>query len=435
PTGKISAVRLSYLARYARDPLGFVTRRFARFGDMYMIQTGKDQTFVTKSPEHLRTILRTRATAFGKPQIGLEKFLGQGLLNSNGDLWRRHRRMIQPAFHTAMLHSYADMMVEKSLEMGSAWTSGMQVNLATEFMRTTLRIVCASLFDHKIRDDDDDVGAAMMGFQDAFGGLNFIPAWLPTRKNRRSKQGLAAMDKIIFGLIDQRKKELAEDPKRKDSPDLLTQLLQIDDSDGLSSQALRDELITLFTAGHETTSNALSWAFTLLAQHPAVEAKLHAELADVLEGRPPTFDDLPRLPYTRNVIAEAMRLYPPAYVIAREALEDVEVGEYTIKKGSICTGWIYMLHRDPTVFPEPEAFRPERFDDDDPKFRDAYLPFGAGARMCIGATFAKMEMALILATTAQKFAFRLPPGHRVQARPQITLTPAGGVPVTILVRT
>ncbi|MGB1277265.1 MAG: cytochrome P450, partial [Nannocystaceae bacterium] len=243
PTGKISAVRLSYLARYARDPLGFVTRRFARFGDMYMIQTGKDQTFVTKSPEHLRTILRTRATAFGKPQIGLEKFLGQGLLNSNGDLWRRHRRMIQPAFHTAMLHSYADMMVEKSLEMGSAWTSGMQVNLATEFMRTTLRIVCASLFDHKIRDDDDDVGAAMMGFQDAFGGLNFIPAWLPTRKNRRSKQGLAAMDKIIFGLIDQRKKELAEDPKRKDSPDLLTQLLQIDDSDGLSSQALRDERV------------------------------------------------------------------------------------------------------------------------------------------------------------------------------------------------
>lgn len=436
PTGKISAIRLSYLTRYARDPLGFVGRRFARFGDIYLIKTGSDRTYVTKNPEHLRIMLRTRAAAFGKPSIGLEKVLGNGLLNANGDIWRKNRRLIQPAFHSKMLRSYADIMVEKTREMAAPWRSGTQLDLAAEMMRTTLRIVCAALFDHNIRGHSDEVGASMTVFQETLGALNLVPEWIPTRHNRRAKHALTTMDRLVYGLIDKRREELRTNPARAESTDLLTQLLQLDDGEGgLPRKALRDELLTLFLAGHETTSNALSWAFVLLAQHPAIEARLHAELQHVLAGRLPTFDDLENLPYTRNIIAEAMRLYPPAYVIARQANEDVDIGDYTIKSGSTCTAWIYMVHHDPKLFPEPEVFKPERFEADDPNLREAYLPFGAGARMCIGATFAKMEMALVLATLAQRVQFRLPPGHRVVPRPKITLTPAGGVPVTVLTRT
>ncbi len=435
PTRKLSAVRLSYLTRYARDPLGFVSHRFARFGDIYLIKTGNDRTYVTKNPAHLKIILRTKASAFGKPAIGLEKFLGNGLLNANGDIWRRHRRLIQPAFHTSMLRSYADKMVEHARQMMETWRSGTRLDLAKEMMQTTLRIVCSALFDHTIRDEGDSVGACMTVFQESMGTLNLLPEWVPTAGNRRTKQAITAMDALIYGMIDKRRRELAQDPKRAESTDLLTQLLQLDDDAGsLPQKALRDELLTLFLAGHETTSNALSWTFALLAQHPAIEANLHHELVQVLGGRDPTYDDLDHLPYTKNVIAEAMRLYPPAYVIAREAYEDVDIGEYTIKSGSTCTAWIYMTHHDPELFPDPEAFIPERFAADDPLLRDAYLPFGAGARMCIGATFAKMEMALLLATIAQRFHFRLPPGHRLVPRPKITLTPAGGLPVTVLVR-
>jgi cytochrome P450 len=295
-------------------------------------------------------------------------------------------------------------------------------------MRLTLQIVAKTLFDADVDDDAKEVGralAALMELNSDFRKLILTPTWLPTPRNIRAAVAIRRLDKIIFRFIAERR------TSGKDAGDLLSMLLAARDEDGsrMTDRQLRDEAITIFLAGHETTANALSWTWMLLSQNPAVETKLHAELDAVLAGRTPSLDDLPKLRYTGHVITESMRLYPPAWGMARVAIEDVEIGGYSIPKGCGVSLAQWVVHRDPRWFDAPEEFCPERWEGDLMKRlpRFAYFPFGGGPRQCIGNNFAVMEATLLLATIAQRFRIRLVPGHPVVPMPSITLRPRYGI--------
>jgi cytochrome P450 len=289
------------------------------------------------------------------------------------------------------------------------------------------------LFSHDAGRDAATVSRAMTAFQARLTAPDLVPRWLPSPRRRRIEQAIEDLDGIVYGLIAARR-EQGEPP---DPPDLLHMLVTAIDEEGdgarLTEREVRDELVTLFLAGHETTSNALTWTWYLLSQHPAVEAKLHEELDAVLRGRPPALDDLDRLPYTEQVVKESMRLYPPVFMVARMAREDTEIGGYPVPRGSEVVLWIHQTHHDPRWYPEPEAFEPERFAAAEeaklPKL--AYAPFGAGPRACIGKSFAMIEARLILATIAQRFRFTLAPGQRVEPAARITLGQKHGMRMVV----
>lgn len=294
----------------------------------------------------------------------------------------------------------------------------------------TLRIVCRTLFSYRIDHKTDQVARAMSTLNGARATLNLTPEWLPTPGRIRANRAIALLDNIIYDIIEQRRvaPESAAQPN-----DLLQRLLTAVDSEDpesrLSDREIRDQLMTLFLAGHETTSHALTWTWYLLARNPEVEQQLHRELDQVLAGRAPTHEDLPALPCTEQILKEAMRLYPPAFVLARRAARDTEIGGYPVPEGSEVVLWLYMSHHDARWFPEPEAFQPERFGPEAgsqwPKL--AWLPFGGGPRSCIGAEFAMTEARLILATLAQSFRPRLVSDRPVEPRPAITLAPKSTV--------
>jgi cytochrome P450 len=305
--------------------------------------------------------------------------------------------------------------------------------VSREMMELTLRIVSKALFDHRVHGETDRVASAMRVFRRAFSSLDAIlPDWLPTPSKQRALAALADMDAIIYELIDS--------PRREKGRDLLAALkATADEADGtgMSRRQLRDELVTLFIAGHETTSHALSWTFYLLSKHPEVAHKLHAELDRVLAGRAPSWSDLEHLPYAEQVLSESMRLYPPAYVIARVAVADAEVAGYTIPRGADIVLWAYHTHHDARWFPEPERFDPERFA---PARRKqlpscAYIPFGAGTRTCIGKQFAMMEALLVLACTARRYTLSSAPDVVVGRDMSVTLAPRGGLPMQVHTRT
>lgn len=424
--------RVRYGLNFLLDPMGFVGGRFARFGDVYFVGAEHQPgLYVFRHPDHLEQILVTEAKSFRKQHSGfamLSRVLGDALLTTDGDVWRRQRRLVQPAFARRRLEGYADAMVEESAHEADRWRDGETLDVSRAMMEMTLRIVCRTLFGHDSTGDSDAVWRAMDALQGSLVGLRFpIPSWMsPTEwRLRRANE---VLDSIIYGLID------ARSPGR-DHDDLLQRLVDARDDDGstLGRREIRDQLVTLFLAGHETTSNALSWTFHLLGQNPDVEAKLHAELDQVLEGRAPTYADLERLPYTSQVFDEAMRLYPPVYVMARKACEDVTIGDWSLPAGSEVVMWLWHTHRDPRWFPEPWEFRPERFTKEAIAARPrlAYLPFGAGPRACIGKVFAQIEGQLALAAIASRARLEPTPGHTVELQPRITLSPAGGLPMIV----
>jgi len=420
-----------YGLNFLLDPMGFVGGRFARFGDIYFVGAeGEPGLYVLRHPEHLEEVLVHQARAFHKKHSGfslLTRVLGDGLLTTDGDTWRRHRRLVQPAFARSRLEGYARAMVGEAAREVDGWRDGARVDVSRAMMETTLRIVCRTLFGHDASGHGDDVAAAMDRLQSAVLGFDLpLPAWLNPAE-RRLQRANATLDAIMYAMIDARAPGQPHD-------DLLQRLVdaQDDDGSGLSRREIRDQLVTFFLAGHETTSNALSWTFHLLGDHPEVERRLHAELDEVLEGRPPTYGDLAGLPYTEQVLLEAMRLYPPVYVLARKAVQDATVGGYRVPAGSELVLWLWHAHRDPRWFPEPWAFRPERFAPSAPaRPRGAYLPFGAGPRACIGKVFALVEGQLALATIASRVRLRPAPGHAVELQPRITLSPAGGLPMIV----
>jgi len=354
--------------------------------------------------------------------------LGDGLLTSEGAFHLRQRRLVQPAFHRDRLAGYAKTMVERARVARERWQDAAVIDMSKEMMRLTMDIVSRTLFSAEVEGEADEIADALNGVFGLFDMIllpfsEYIEK-LPLPMMRRFHAARARLDATIYRLIAERR------ASGEDKGDLLSMLLLAQDEEGeggMTDTQVRDEVLTLFLAGHETTANALTWAWYLLSQNPSAEDELHREL-DRFEGRAPGMEDLPALRYTGAVFSEALRMFPPAWAIGRRTLEDVEIAGCHIPKGCVVLLSPYVTHRDARWFLEPERFMPERWLEEDttrPKF--AYFPFGGGARVCIGERFAWMEGVLLLAEIAQKWRFELVPGHPVERKAQITLRPKFGM--------
>jgi cytochrome P450 len=400
------------------------------YGDIVTMRYYSFRVYFISHPDYIEQVLVTDNRKFIKGRI-LRKnrqLFGNGLLTSEGDFWLRQRRLAQPAFHRGRIASYADTMVRYASRIASEWSDGEERDLHAEMMRLTLSIVAKTLFDADVDREAKRVGHALeaiMRLNSDFRKLILTPTWLPTPRKIRATIATAKLNRIIYRFIEERR------ASGVDNGDLLSMLLAARDDDGsrMTDRQLRDEAITIFLAGHETTANALAWTWMLLAQNPIVEAKLHEELDRVLGGRVPTVDDLPNLRYTNHVVTESLRLYPPAWGMARIAIEDTEIAGYPISKGCGVSLAQWVVHRDPRWFEAPLEFRPERWEGDLLKRlpRFAYFPFGGGPRQCIGNNFAVMEASLLLATLAQQFKISLVPGKEIIPAASITLRPKTGI--------
>ncbi|HEX8338709.1 MAG TPA: cytochrome P450 [Pyrinomonadaceae bacterium] len=429
------------VVQFRRDPLALLTRLAREYGDVVRFQAATQAVYLLNHPDHVRDVLVTHHARFmkGRALQRAKRLLGEGLLTSEGDFWRRQRRLAQPAFHRQRVNSYAETMVGYAEKTSARWRAGETLDVADEMSRLTLAVVGKTLFDADVESDADEVGAALAEVMSLFGYLMLpfseLLERLPLPPRRRFERARARLDRVIYRIIEERRRE------GRDRGDLLSTLLHAVDEEGdrtgMTDEQLRDEAMTIFLAGHETTANALAWTLYLLSQNPEAEARLHEELDEVLPGRAPAAEDFPRLRYTEMVVAEAMRLYPPAWAVGRLALEDHEVGGYLIPRGSLVLVSQYVMHRDPRFWPDPERFDPGRFTPEAKSARPqfSYFPFGGGTRRCVGEGFAWMEAVLILATLARRWRLRLAPGAVVRPRPRITLRPAGGgIPMTVEAR-
>lgn len=427
------------LPEFRKGRLAFLAQCAREFGDVVGLRFANRRIWLVSHPDMIEEILVTRNQDFIKHfALRLNPLLlGKGLLTSEGDFWLRQRRLVQPAFVKSRLASYANEMVESTARLLSGWRPGETRLIRTEMMNLTLDIAARTMFHADAAGEARDVSQALEilqhAFTNRFSGAILIPQWLPTPGNIRLRRAVRRLDAIIYGFIRQRRQS------GEDKGDLLSLLLNARDADDgtrMSDQQVRDEAMTLFLAGHETTALSLSWAWYLLSQHPEAEARLLAEINEVLPGRPPVFEDVARLKYTEAVLLETMRLYPPAYTIGREALRDTTIGGHAVPKGLTVLMSQWVVQRDGRFFEAPESFRPERWLGDAakkvPKF--AYFPFGGGPRLCVGNTFALVEMALILATLTPRFRFTLQPGTKIEPQPTFTLHPLPGVPAMITPR-
>ncbi|HEX9235965.1 MAG TPA: cytochrome P450, partial [Actinomycetota bacterium] len=421
------------LRRFGRDPIAWL-QRVRRFGDVAFFWMGPFDVYLVSDPELIKEVLVTNHRRYMKGQ-GLQeakRLLGDGLLTSEGEFHRRQRRLVQPAFHRSRVDGYSRVMVDYADGRRSRWRDGQVVDVHREMNELTLAIVGKTLFDADVEGADarrvrDSLAAALELFDRLTSPLAPLVDLLPLPSVRRFNRARAALDGIIFGMIEDRR-AIGED-----RGDLLSMLLAAQDEEGddgvMTDRQVRDEATTLFLAGHETTANALSWTWYLLSQYPEAEAKLHAELASVLGDRLPSVEDLPSLRYTRMVLSEALRLYPPAWVLGRRALDPHELGGWTIPAGGTVLMCQYLVHHDPRWYPDPYRFDPERWTEGAeaarPKF--AYFPFGGGPRLCIGESFAWMEGALVLAAMAARWRLRLVPDQQIALHPRITLRPRSGL--------
>jgi cytochrome P450 len=391
-------------------------------------------------PSDIREVLIDKAASFGKDrtQKRMKILLGEGMITSDGEAHKRGRRIAAPAFHRQRIQRYAGQIVEIANGLSAQWEVGGPLDIAAEMMRLALKITARTLFDTEVTPEIQVINDQVNIIMDLYNYLVAMPrAELllnsPLPGMRRFRHAKARLDEVVDGMIAARRKDPVGGLEQRG--DLLSMLLAARDDqaegDGLKLTAdeLRDQVLTLFLAGYETVANALAWTWLLLGQNPGPEAKMHEELEAVLAGRLPTLEDLPRLEYTAMVLAESMRLYPPAWAMGREALEDVAIGPYKLKKGAMVFFSQYIVHRDPRWFPHPERFWPERFTTEAkaarPRF--AYFPFGGGGRQCIGESFAMMEATLTLATIAQRWRLALVPGQTVETQPKITLRPKNGI--------
>jgi cytochrome P450 len=426
-----------------------LTRWARQYGDIIYYRFLKFQFYVLLHPQHVEQVLLGKNGNFvkGITSGANPELFGNGLLTSDGDFWRRQRRLTNPAFHRESLARYAEITVEEAARLMDTWKPGETRNIHNDMMNVTLRVVLRSLFGTEVDDNMRIIEPALEAIMVSSSGFNSIAFFLrvPTPARKMHFLAVQKLNEVVFSLIARGRQKLKaqaslETAKPPAVPsggakDLLMLLLNARDDDGnsMSDQQLRDEVITLLLAGHETTALNLSWAWYLLAKHPEVEEKLHAELDAVLGGRAPTAADLPKLQYTDRVIREALRLYPPAWRIFRRTEEPLKVGEYTLPAGAniVLSQWV--TQRDPRWFSEPEKFNPDRWSEEAaakmPRF--AYFPFGGGPRVCIGAGFAIMEATLLLATIAQRFRMPLAPNQRVKPLASITLRPKNGIRVKL----
>ena len=419
------------------DPIGYFTKCIRKYGDIVFLRFLGVPMCLLNRPDCIESVLVTQHNNFEKSKDyrALRRVLGNGLLTSEGEFWRRQRKLVQPAFHQERIAAYTEVMVAYTERMLASWKDGQGLDVHEAMMRLTLDIVAKTLFDTDVSREAEDVGAALqflMGKfmrQAAFAFL--LPDSIPIPTTRRLRRAVGQLDKVIYEIIRRRRASGTM------SGDLLSVLLQAQDDEGLgmTDRQLHDEIMTLFLAGHETTANALSWTWLLLGQHPEVEEKLVEEIQRVLGGRAPTASVLPRLTYTEMVLREAMRLYPPVWVIGRRALAPFRMGSYELPAETNVVMSQLITHRDAKYFPEPERFDPDRWRPNDPRNlslpRFAYFPFGGGPRVCIGAGFSMMEAVLLLATIAQKFKLTLVPGQTIEKLPSVTLRPKSGIRVVL----
>src|SRR5579863_2955248 len=393
--------------------------------------------FIINEPNAIRHIVLDNAANYTKSEVGrrlLEPALGRGLLTSEGETWRRHRRIMAPAFDPRSIVGYTPIMTRLTEQLLAKWDAlpaPRELDVAAAMMELTLHIISNAMFSS---DSDEIVASVERGVstyqtkvRPSLPDLLHFPLWLSRLLAPLPTKIFSEFDQKVDRLLTERGKQPDAEPK-----DLLARLIAARDSEtggGMSPKEVRDQVVTIFMAGHETTSLALSWTFYLLSQHPEVEAKLHAELADVLGGRTPVNQDVARLRYTRMVIEESMRLYPPAHTFGRQPIVDDHILGHRIPAGAEVLILPWLIHRKPSLWENPERFDPERFAPERsaarPRF--AYIPFGAGARICIGAAFAMTEATLILATIAQRYRLHLAPGHPVEPQGLITLRPRYGL--------
>ena len=439
PPGPRGHWLLGNLPERRADPLGFFTRGREQYGDVVRYRMGPFELYQVSHPDDVKRVLVDNARNCQKTRLmqRLGPVLGHGLLLSEGDFWKRQRRLAQPAFHRERLAGLATAitgLVESALQRwGPLADSGEPFDLAAELTRLTLAITGRVLFSTDLSDAASEVGLAVTAAIEESNRRALavlpLPLALPLPSHRRFRSALRVLDRLVFDIIRQRREG---HPRAEDVLSLLMETRDADTGEGMSDAQLRDEVMTLVLAGHETTANALAWTFFLLQQHPEAEARLVHEVSSVLGDRVPGFEDLPRLRYTARVLDEALRLYPPAWLLSRTALAEDELGGYAIPKGAIIAPLPYVLHRHPALWESPEVFDPDRFlpERSGSRPRFAYLPFGGGQRQCIGTGLALMEGQLALAMVARRFRFRLVPGHRVEPQALVTLRPRYGLRVT-----
>jgi cytochrome P450 len=410
-----------------RNPLRFFLWLTRTYGDIVQYRSSVEPAYLVNHPDYIQHVLLNNGQNYNKNTF-LNKYLiesvaGQGLLTSENPLWRKQRQLIQPAFHRRSLPKFAGLMTESAIRsikrLDGFFVAGRPVNIANEMMRLTLDIVTQALFGFDINDKATVVGESMD---------TMVSIGKP--RHRKVREAIDTLDQIVYTIIDER----LQNPN-PDRDDLLAMLInaRYEDGTGMSVRQIRDEVMSLLVAGHETTANTLSWTWYLLAQHREVVESLAAEYGEVLGGRIPSVDDFPNLIYTDRVIHEAMRLYPSAWSISRRALGEDVIGGYHIPAHSIIAMSPYTMHRHPDFWPDPERFDPERFTPEKvavrPRF--AYFPFGGGARQCIGNHFALMESMIIIPAIIQQYRMHLVPDHPVQEHALVTLRPRNGILVSL----
>jgi cytochrome P450 len=419
-------------------PLDFVVRARRDYGDVVRLRFPFVRAYLVAHPDDIKHILQDNHENYTKENIDyrlLRRGLGKGLLTSDGPYWTRQRRLIQPIFLRERVAQMGELMAQEAQRLVRDWEQrvggGKPFDVAAEMTRVTLAIVARALFSLDVAHYARVIGESLTTMNEAMAqaGFSALLPFLPSRSNRRTRSARRALDSVIWKVIAERRKST-------DWPDdLLSLLLSARDQQTgkpLSDIQVRDEVATFLLAGHETTANALAWTWYLLGCNPQCEARLHAEVAEVLRGRAPCVADLPRLRYATMVIGESLRMYPPAWAISRSNLEEDELGGYRIRRGSLIYISQYVTHRHPDFWPDPDYFDPERFTPERsparPKY--AYFPFSGGPRACIGSQFALAEAVLILCSIAQRWRLKLVPEHPVQMYPLITLRPRFGIQVT-----
>jgi len=425
---------LSTIFRFQRDPLATLSDLTNRFGDIVTYRYGPFKVVLLNHPEAVQRMLQDNHVNYGKKNNPFYKmlrhFLGDGLVTSDGDFWRRQRRLAQPAFTRKRLEALAPLMVRCTSEMLDEWrklSPGTVLNVADEMMKLTLRIVGLALFSLDVSAETRAVAHCLEVLQgqmtQRFQSLLPLPPVLPTARDRLFRESRRQLDEIALKIVRERRAARAR------PQDLLTALLEARDpetGESMSDRQLCDELITFLLAGHETTANALAWTFYLLSLHPDQRRRLEREIGTL---GTPTAEDLPQLPLSERVVLESMRLYPPVWVYGRMSYAPDEFMGYRIGKNQIVTVAPYVLHRNPAIWPNPEGFDPDRFLLERPK--GSYVPFAHGPRLCIGNHFALMEARLLLVTMAARVRLNLQAGTRVGTEALVTLRPAGGLPMTL----
>jgi cytochrome P450 len=424
-----------------RDPLETLRRLAREYGDIVCVPIVNQHRIFLNHPDYIEQVCIVQQAKFHKSKLTkdvTQRLLGQGLLISEGDFWRRQRRLAQPAFHRSRINEYGATMVERAEVRMKQWRDGDVRDITQEMMAMTLDIAVRTLFGSTLQAEAEQVGDSLgylmrYSLRKARSPIKIPENW-PTPANRRARRETQFLDSLVYGIIKERQAE----GNTNHHHDLLAMLMSAMDEDGtqMTPQQLRDESMTLFLAGHETTALTLSWAWYMLSENPAAEARLHEELHGILAGRAPELADFERLAYLRAVVNETLRLYPAAYIVARTSVAPSTIAGYDFPADTTMIMAQWVMHRDPRYFDDPEVFRPERWLNglENRLPAGAYFPFGDGPRRCIGQGFALLESALVLATIAQKYRFKLVPGHPVIPDPLVTLRAKHGIRMTFHAR-